>query len=192
MKFGCCKQLWAVVNWKLSERCGGGVWDMKQRLCCWPSPVLGDMLLYLSPNKRHAPFLEAYTRRSLCDELSSASVNSCKTVDSSRCYFDLFWSAALASAATRTSEMLIQIPGSVNCKQHAKKKSTRMIITFIHNTRLYIFFFSNHRKWLLCFKVMRIKINPPKLFALHIFGHFVPWWGAAWLCCVGWISTRKN
>lgn len=64
---------------------------MKQRLCCWPSPMLGDMLLYISPNKRHALLLEAYTRRSLCDELSSASVNSSKTVDSSRCYFDLFF-----------------------------------------------------------------------------------------------------
>lgn len=99
---------------------------MKRRLCCWPSPMLGDMLLYLSPNKRHALFLEAYTRRSLCDELSSASVNSSKTVDSSCLYFDLFFffflSAAFASAVTRTSEMLIQIPGSVNCKQHAKKK----------------------------------------------------------------------
>lgn len=140
MKFGCCKQLWAVVNWKLSERCGEGVWDMKQRLCCWPSPMLGDMLLYLSPNKRHAPFLEAYTRRSLCDELSSASVNSSKTVDSCS---PLLWSffdlqrlppqlLALLKCSFRFQEVLI-----ANSMQ---KKSTRMIITFIHNARLYIFF----------------------------------------------------
>lgn len=150
---------------------------MKQRLCCWPSPMLGDMLLYISPNKRHALFLEAYTRRSLCDELCSASVNSSKTVDSSCCYFDLFfWSAAFAFAATSTSEMLIQILEVLIA--NSMQKSTRMIITFIHNACLYFFFFPNHRKWLLCFKVMRIKINPPKLFALHIFGHFVPRWGA--------------
>lgn len=166
---------------------------MKQRLCCWPSPMLGDMLLFLSSNKRHALFLEAYTRRSLCDEHSSASVNSSKSADCSRCYFDLFWSAAFASAATRTllkcsfrfQEVLI-----ANSMQ--KKHQEQWLLLFI--MLAYIFFLPNHGKWLLCFKVMRIKINPPKLFALHIFGHFVPWWGGVFssLCCVGWISMKRN
>lgn len=115
---------------------------MKRRLCCWPSPMLGDMLLYLSPNKRHALFLEAYTRRSLCDELSSASVNSSKTVDSSCLYFDLFFFffylqrlppqlLALLKCSFRFQEVLI-----ANSMQK-KKRSTRMIITFIHNACLY-------------------------------------------------------
>lgn len=126
---------------------------MKQRLCCWPSPMLGDTLLYLSPNKRHALFLEAYTSRSLCEELSSASVNSSKTAPiPSRLYFDLFFPPLLsflnlwrfASAVICTSEMLIQIPGSVNCKQRGergKKKGTRMIITFLFMMLAYIYFF---------------------------------------------------
>lgn len=109
---------------------------MKQRLCFWPSPMLGDMLLYLSPNKRHALFLEAYTLRSLCDELSSASGISSKTVNSSCRYFDLFFLSAA---------FIPQLFALLNCRfqgvliAHSMQKSTRMIISFIHNACIYIF-----------------------------------------------------
>lgn len=65
-------------------------------------------IVSLPEQEARAVFLEAYTRRSLCEELSSASVNSrLKTVrlphPRPRRHFDLFFSGSVvfASAATQ-------------------------------------------------------------------------------------------
>lgn len=101
MKFGCCKQLWAVVNWKLSERFWGEGETRNRGFAVGPHPCWETCFCFSARTRGTRCFLEAYTRHSLWDELSSASVNSSRSVNFSRCYFDLFRSAACASAATR-------------------------------------------------------------------------------------------
>ena len=143
MKFGGCKQLWAVVNWKLVERCeGGGVKTWNKGFAVGPHPCW-ETCYCISAQTRGT---RCFSKPTVGAHCVISSLRHPKLVQNRQFLLPLLWSSFIfSSAAIRTSKMLVQIPrivliaNMVQKKKKRPKKPTWMIITFIYNACSFFF-----------------------------------------------------
>lgn len=132
MKFGCCKQLWAVVNREVE-------WTWNRGFAVVPHPCWETCYCFSARTRGTRCFSSLL---SLGDELSSASGNSRRFLSLFTLIFfwicSVFLPQLLASlqCSSTFQEVLIAngTPKKIN-------KIKCMIITFIHNACLYIYIY---------------------------------------------------